>query len=105
VPLYVGLCCTHYGFVAPRIEAALSRHAARPVVALDPNARLVDDVVSRLRDGGPADATSTADLSVEMLSKVVVPEAKREGLGRILDGISPATALALRRCTHVPWLF
>ena len=44
VPLYAGLCCTHYGYIADRLCAALGAALGRPVQALDPNARMVDEL-------------------------------------------------------------
>jgi len=44
--LYVGLCCTHYGYVAERFADALAARSGRTVVALDPNARLVESLLA-----------------------------------------------------------
>lgn len=44
--LFAGLCCTHYGYVAVRIVDAISRRTGRRVRALDPNLRLVGDLMA-----------------------------------------------------------
>ena len=36
-PVFMGLCCTHYGMVSDELMAALARRVAGPVGALDPN--------------------------------------------------------------------
>ncbi len=98
-PLYVGLCCTHYGLVADRIEAAFAAGAGRRAVALDPNRSLVDRFVAHLSpgDGGP--------VSVSVVSKVTIADAKRDNVARAIGGVSPSTAAALRAYVHVPALF
>lgn len=107
-PLHVGLCCTHYGFVRPRIESALARHARRQVVALDPNTRLAREVVSQFvsaAGAGLAADTSPGAVPVRVVSKVTLPDAKRHNVASIVEDLSPATARALRGYVHVPDLF
>lgn len=104
-PLLVGLCCTHYGMVRERLSAAIARHAARPVVALDPNARMVREVAARLAAGGAEQEAAGADLHVEVVSKVVLPDAKRHNVAEVLEPESPATVRALIEYTHRPSLF
>jgi len=127
-PLLLGLCCTHYGMVAERLREDVARASGRPVVALDPNERLVRDVAAWLiggrafaGDAGAAGARHGADrtvgplpkpgvrspgpATVEVVSKVALSEAKREAVAALVEAISPATARALRSYTHVPDLF
>ena len=101
-PLYVGLCCTHYGLVADRIAHALAAGTHRHVVALDPNRGLVERFVSGLPVG---DAVDGAAVSVSVVSKVVLAEAKRDNVARAVAPVSPPTAAALRAYRHVPELF
>jgi glutamate racemase len=103
-PLYVGLSCTHYGMVADRLLAALSRHARRGVVSLDPNARLVREIVRIVMPGQPGTG-GAGRLTVDAISKVEVTASQRVGIARLLEAVSPATAEALRACRHVPDLF
>ena len=42
--VWVGLCCTHYGYVAERLERAIGAALGREARALDPNRRLVDSL-------------------------------------------------------------
>ena len=44
--VFAGLCCTHYGYVASRISAELAGVLGRPVRTLDPNVRMVLDVMA-----------------------------------------------------------
>jgi glutamate racemase len=99
-PLYLGLCCTHYGMVADRITAALARRTGRAIVPLDPNERVVRDVMPLLTEG-----TRRGQIAVQVISKVALSDEQRDGIARILEPISPATADALRHYTRVPDLF
>jgi len=99
VPLYAGLCCTHYGYVADRIRAALEAALRRPIETLDPNLRMLDQV--RAQPGGSA----RSDVSVEVLSKVSLGDAARHAIAGLVAPVSPATAQALLSYAHVPDLF
>jgi glutamate racemase len=114
----LGLCCTHYGYVADRIVAALARALQRPVRPLDPNLRMVDDIgwvapgapavaegapVAVAQGFSPASAASPGLISV--ISKVTLAERTRHGVARLVEPVSPATARALLNYTHVPDLF
>lgn len=100
-PLFVGLCCTHYGLVAERIGAALAEKTGRLVGPLDPVDTLVRAVLPRLagRHGG------ANPVSVRVISKVALDEEQRNGVAQLLEPISPATAAALRAFERIPELF
>jgi glutamate racemase len=102
-PLYLGLCCTHYGMVAGPLADSLARRTGRPVRPLDPNGRLVRDVVPRLA-GGLA-GREPGGLTVEVISKVELDADQREAVAGLLETISPVTADALRACRRMPDLF
>jgi glutamate racemase len=116
-PVLAGLCCTHYGYVAGRFQAALERAVGRQVRVLDPNdamVRLVSPERPAERSGaatGIVDSTAdsagatTGAVTVEVISKVALDERTRNGIGRLVAAISPATARALHSYTHVPDLF
>ena len=107
-PLFVGLCCTHYGMVAARLGAAVLAKVGGPVETLDPNARLVRDLVARLpvrQAGGRAGDGPAGPPVVRMLSKVALQEEQRRAVAAILERTSPPTAAALLRYDHVPDLF
>jgi glutamate racemase len=128
-PLFIGLCCTHYGMVGQRLRAAVQARTGGTVEVLDPNARLVADVVHDVvralppgrevlaplrqtgrRDtpepgGGGQPAHPLAAPVVRMLSKVALPAEQREAVAAMLEDVSPAAAAALRACEHVPDLF
>jgi hypothetical protein len=109
------LCCTHYGYVADRITEALSAKCCRPVRALDPNQRLVGELVTSLagRISSTAEASDplvaagpdAGSVLVEVVSKVVITEESRLGVARLVELVSPATAQALRSYVLVPGLF
>ncbi|MGE5813335.1 MAG: hypothetical protein ACM36C_02505, partial [Acidobacteriota bacterium] len=98
-PCYVGLCCTHYGFVSERICRALTGKAGRPILPLDPNERMVRGVL----DAAPGAPQGT--VAVEVISKVAIGDSSREAMAALLEPASPETAVALRRYTRVRDLF
>lgn len=102
-PVFAGLCCTHFGYVARRVEEGLTAALGRQVVALDPNARMVDDL--RWPAAAEAAADERADVYVSVVSKVRLDAAARASIARLVDDLSPATASALAGYTHDPGLF
>ena len=103
VPLYAGLCCTHYGYVSDRICNALGAALGRPVQALDPNARMVDDLEFGPAEGRPG--VPAGSVSVGVVSKVTLSDAARRAIARLVSPVSPATAQALLSYSLVPDLF
>ena len=109
--LYLGLCCTHYGYVAERFADALAARSGRPVHALDPSMRLVEGL---LADEAPASGVGAADeaafgaarfrrdVQVQVLSNVELSETARNAFARLVEPVSPATASALLSYTHIP---
>jgi glutamate racemase len=113
--LFLGLCCTHYAYVASRLVAAASVRTPRPVGALNPNERLTSALLhdpgflaasGRANAGeGTRRAPIAAAVSVELVSKVTLPDIARERIARLVEPISPATATALLSYALVPDLF
>ena len=113
--LFLGLCCTHYGYVAARLVDPLARLTARRVIALDPNRRLTSGLLADaaffegagslgLAETAPGESARGA-VSVELVSKVALTEAARAGIARLVEPVSAATAGALLSYAHVPDLF
>lgn len=127
--LFAGLACTHYGYVGAAFREALARRTRRPVQILDPNLRLVDELMSGLdvrpakrgggrekgRAGGPPGSPARSgrailgvpagEIAVEVVSKIELGEAKRKAVARRLEPVSPRTARALVAYTWTPGLF
>ena len=120
--LFLGLCCTHYGYIAVRLVDAVARLAARRVRALDPNlqltARLLADAAF-VGGAGPADgpgagpraveersaSSRSGAVTVELVSKVTLSATARAGIARLVEPVSPPTAAALLSYALVPDLF
>lgn len=102
-PLFAGLACTHYAYVAGLFRRSLGRFAGAGVEVLDPNERLVEALAAGMQ-GSVADTGAMA-ITVEVVSKVALPEAQRRAVARRLEPVSPATARALIEYTHIPTLF
>lgn len=105
MPLYLGLCCTHYGFVAARLARAVAQVAGSEVIPLDPNRRLVEDVLRRV--GVPplpaGNSGASADIEVSVLSKVALDDGKRRAMAAAIEGDAPLTAEALRQYVRRNW--
>lgn len=102
-PVYAGLACTHYGYVAETFRAAIGRRTGSRVVILDPGDRLVGGLVEGLA-ARPAEA-GARPVAVEVVSKIELTEAQRRSVARRLEPVSAATARALFGYSHVPGFF
>jgi len=102
-PVYAGLACTHYAYVAEAFRASLGRQTGSRVVILDPGERLVDGLTDGLarRPSKPG----LRPVPVEVVSKVELPEAQRRAVARRLAPVSAATSKALLDYRHEPDLF
>jgi len=113
--LFLGLCCTHYGYVAVRVVDAVARQTSRRVRALDPNLRLTANLLADTHffedeAGWGAAAAAPAvraggTVSVQLISKVTLSDTARCGIARLVEPSSAATASALLSYAHVPDLF
>jgi glutamate racemase len=113
--LFLGLCCTHYGYVAVRLVDAVARLTSRRVHWLDPNHRLASCLLADATFAGDSAASgaatgltresSFATVSVDLVSKVILSEASRAGIARLVAPVSTATAGALLSYALVPDLF
>jgi len=102
-PVYAGLACTHYAYVAEAFRAALRRLTGSRVMILDPADRVIGGLVDGL-DRRPAGA-GARPVHVDVVSKVPLAEAQRTAVARRLEPLSAATAAALLQCQHKPDLF
>ncbi len=102
-PVYAGLACTHYAYVAEAFRSSLARASGSPVEVLDPGRRLVGLLMHGLaprRQG-----TGPRPVSVEVVSKVELSEAQRRAVARRLEPVSAVAAQALVSYRHAPDLF
>lgn len=102
-PLYAGLACTHYAYVAEAFRASLGRHSGARVKILDPGERLVDELTRGL--GARRSAAGGERASVEVVSKVELPEAQRQAVARRIGPVSAAAARALLEYRRISDLF
>jgi glutamate racemase len=101
--IYAGLACTHYGYVAETFRASLGRLTGSRIVILDPGERLADGLTSGLAGRRPG--TGAGPVTVEVVSKVELPQAQRQAVARRLEPVSAATARALLEYRRKPDLF
>ena len=102
-PLYAGLACTHYAYIADAFRASLVRHTGAKVEILDPGKRLVDGLTRGL--GTRRAPAEGARASVEVVSKIDLPEAQRQAVAGRLKSVSATTARALLEYRRIPDLF
>jgi glutamate racemase len=106
--LFAGLACTHYAYVRDVFRNVLARRTSRSIEILDPNSRLAGSVAAFLcereaPDRGPASPGRA--VSVSVVSKVELGEAKRRAIAGKIEPVSPASARALLGYTWTPGLF
>jgi glutamate racemase len=87
-----GLCCTHYGYAAGRFREALAAGGAAAVEIIDPNTRMNDI----LFPPGRPPVAGRAECTVEVVSRAVISTEEKASIGGLVEGMSPATADALR---------
>ncbi len=102
-PVYAGLACTHYGYVAETFRAGLGRLTGTEATVLDPGDRLVGGLVGGAVRRPPGAAARP--VSVEVVSKVQLAAAQRRAVARRLEALSAPTAAALLGYAHRPDLF
>jgi glutamate racemase len=98
--LLAGLACTHFEYVADAMSSAIERHAGKAVRALNPNYRFVDLVAPESKN-----RPDPSTVVVEVISKVLLKDEARRGIGNLIEHVSPATARALQSYVHAPDLF
>jgi glutamate racemase len=103
VPVYAGLACTHYAYVADVFRASLGRQTGSRVVILDPGDRVVGGLAAGLPRRPPE--AGARSVPVEVVSKVRLGEARRRAVAGRLAPLSAATAQALLQYRHIPELF
>ena len=99
--LYIGLCCTHYGYVRDVFENVFREVSGVHVTVLDPNDRM-GDMFNSPEINGRFDATN---ISVEVASRVPLTEKEVRSVAALLRPTSPKAADALEQYTLVPMLF
>jgi glutamate racemase len=102
-PLYAGLACTHYAYVAEAFRTTLGRHTGAKIEILDPGDRLVGGLTRGLSARRAAAGEKGA--SVEVVSKVELPEPQRQAVARRIHPVSAATARALLEYRRISDLF
>ena len=102
-PLYAGLACTHYAFVAEAFRTSLGRHTGAKVKILDPAERLVAVLMRGI--GRRRTESGERGIAVEVVSKVELPDAQRQAVARRIAPVSAKTAQALLKYRRIPDLF
>lgn len=113
--LFAGFVCTHYGYVRDAFQSILDRKTGRKVEILDPNMRLAGRVVATIparapwsigeRSAAGPGGTDGPGITVVVISKIELGEAKRRAIARKIEPVSPVTAQALLHYTWARDLF
>ena len=99
--LFVALCCTHFGYIAPIIAQKVKQYVTEDVVILNPN-RVMSEF---LFEQGSEDVYSKPNIDIKVVSKIVIDDIKIDSISRLIKDISPETAEALTKYKHKPALF
>ncbi|OQX55242.1 MAG: hypothetical protein B5M54_03105 [Candidatus Aminicenantes bacterium 4484_214] len=100
-PIIASLNCTHYAYVLPFWEKALSNSTHKLVALLNPNLKLIDPLFPEQLNH----RFSKCSIKVKVVSMVPIPPETIDSIGRALNPISPATATALQQYELIPDLF
>jgi glutamate racemase len=100
-PVFASLNCSHYPYSTPLWRSALTEYDLGPVTVLDPNQAMI---IAVLEPTTPS-RFLTAEITVSVVSKVEIPEPKRNSIGRAVEAVSKATAEALHGYELLPELF
>lgn len=100
-PLSVSFACTHFGYSMAFWKQAFASRGVEVTGFINPNTRMVDFLLPEpLKQRYPR-----AAISVRVVSMIDIPADRQDSIGRYLNGISPATELALRNFELQPGLF
>ncbi len=99
-PVLAALCCTHYGYCREIFKRHLESHFKAGVLILNPNDAMVDGVFLGMRK-----MRSETNISLDVLSRIVLSREKISSMSRILEIKSKETASALRNYKYDPDLF
>ena len=99
--LFVALCCTHFGYIAPIIAQKVKQHVAEDVVILNPNTVMSEFLFEQGNDI----VCSKTNIDIKVVSKIVIDDIKIDSISRMIKDISPETAEALMNYNHIPDLF
>ncbi|MGD8345781.1 MAG: aspartate/glutamate racemase family protein [Lysobacterales bacterium] len=100
-PLTVSFNCTHFGYSLPLWQRAFESRGVVVDAYLDPNTNMADFLVTDKLQG----RYPSTKIAVKVVSMPPIQPAAIDSIGRWLDGVSPATAAALRRYQRVEDLF
>ncbi len=99
--LFASLNCTDYGYSAGLFRQAFAAAGYPDIPIIDPNSRLADFLFApSLLHRFPE-----TEVTVEVVSKIVITREMIESIGSLLQTVSPPTAEALRLYRHDPELF
>lgn len=87
----LGLCCTHFGYVPELWNKYFAPHCL-----LNPNERILE---------GTSFPGGKGEITVKMLSKIPIPESKKEAMLPFFTDSAPGIAEALKNYTYIPDLF
>ncbi len=99
--LFVGLCCTHYGYARDVFAGSFAGVFGREVTALDPNAAMADFLFRPTL----CNRYARTDIQVEVVSRVPVDNEAIASISHVLESTSPAVAQALINMTCDQGLF
>jgi len=99
--IFASLNCTHYGYSIEQFKNAFNEAGYGDIRIINPNPKMSNF----LFDKKYMDRCSETKVTVRVVSKTKITEAKLTSLGKLIASISPQTAEAVRNYTYDPDLF
>ncbi len=100
-PVFGSLNCTHYGYSMEQFENAFKEAGYPDIKIINPNP-VMNDFIFKPQYQNRYPET---DVTVEVVSKTKITEAKLASLGKLVENISPKTAEAAKNHKYDPDLF
>jgi glutamate racemase len=101
VRTYVGLCCTHYGYVADLFATAVRTATCGAVEIVNPNMRMAEVLFPEHAAGRFSETT----VIERVISRAPLSREEIGSIARLLEPVSRGTADALRAAEIMPALF
>jgi glutamate racemase len=98
--IFVGFCCTHYGYSEKIFNNEFSKQLNNKIVILNPNNKMLDFLFANSNE-----THANCELSVKVVSQVKFPKNEINSLTSIINLASPKTARALETYEFIENLF
>ncbi len=100
-PVFASLNCTHYGYSMEQFKSAFVEAGYQDIKIVNPNPEMSNFLFNKKY----INRHPETEVTVEVVSKTKITEAKIASLGKLVENISPQTAEATKNYKYDPDLF